>query len=29
MPEAEWRAFLAAPVRPAVLSTTRADGRHR
>src|SRR5688500_7763506 len=23
----DWRAFLASPVRPAVLSTTRADGR--
>ncbi len=27
MSEDEWRAFLAWPVRPAVLSTVRADGR--
>jgi PPOX class probable F420-dependent enzyme len=27
MDEAEWRAFLADPVRPAVLSTVRPDGR--
>ncbi|MGH9118614.1 MAG: PPOX class F420-dependent oxidoreductase [Acidimicrobiales bacterium] len=26
MTEDEWRAFLTAPVRPAVLSTVRADG---
>jgi PPOX class probable F420-dependent enzyme len=27
MDEAEWRAFLIDPVRPAVLATTRKDGR--
>ncbi|HEY7072950.1 MAG TPA: PPOX class F420-dependent oxidoreductase [Acidimicrobiales bacterium] len=27
MAEAEWRAFLVDPVRPAVLATTRKDGR--
>jgi PPOX class probable F420-dependent enzyme len=27
MDEAEWRAFLRDPARPAVLATTRADGR--
>ena len=27
MDEAEWRAFLRDPVRPAVLATSRADGR--
>ncbi len=27
MSEDEWRAFLRTPVRPAVLSTVRADGR--
>jgi PPOX class probable F420-dependent enzyme len=27
MDEAEWRAFLLDPVRPAVLATTRKDGR--
>ena len=27
MDEAEWRAFLQDPVRPALLATTRADGR--
>lgn len=27
MSEEEWRAFLSRPVRPAVLSTVRADGR--
>jgi len=27
MSEEEWRAFIRSPVRPAVLSTTRADGR--
>jgi PPOX class probable F420-dependent enzyme len=27
MDEAEWRAFLRSPVRPAVLATTRKDGR--
>lgn len=27
MSDEEWRAFLRAPVRPAVLSTVRADGR--
>jgi PPOX class probable F420-dependent enzyme len=27
MEEAEWRAFLVDPVRPAVLATTRKDGR--
>lgn len=27
MPRAEWVAFLQAPVRPAILATTRADGR--
>lgn len=27
MSEEEWRAFLSRPVRPAVLSTIRSDGR--
>ncbi len=27
MSEEEWRAFLSRPVRPAVLSTVRSDGR--
>src|SRR5205823_13560774 len=27
MSEEEWRAFIRSPVRPAVLSTARADGR--
>ena len=27
MSEAEWQAFLRSPVRPAVLATTRKDGR--
>jgi PPOX class probable F420-dependent enzyme len=27
MDEAEWRAFLRSPVRPALLATTRKDGR--
>jgi PPOX class probable F420-dependent enzyme len=27
MSEAEWRAFISDPVRPAILSTTRPDGR--
>jgi PPOX class probable F420-dependent enzyme len=27
MDEAEWRAFLRSPVRPATLATTRKDGR--
>ena len=27
MTEAEWRAFLAEPVRPAILGTVRPDGR--
>jgi PPOX class probable F420-dependent enzyme len=27
MTEPEWRAFLSAPARPAVLATVRADGR--
>jgi PPOX class probable F420-dependent enzyme len=27
MDEAQWRAFLRAPVRPAMLATTRKDGR--